>query len=91
MWQGWAVPPSAPPSAPPTAHATVHDVLPVQSAVQPPFGHAIEQLLLPPHETVEPVSTFTSHVLPPLQVTVLFVPVERVQVLVPSHVDVQFD
>jgi len=72
-------------------HTTVQPAAPIQSAVQPPFGHWIVHVLLPVHDTVEPVSTLTSHALPPPQVTVLFVPVESAQLLVPSHVVVQFD
>jgi hypothetical protein len=67
----------------------VHAALPVQSAVQPPFGQWIVQVLFPPHETVEPVSIVTSHVLPPAHETLLSVPVEMVQSLFPSHVQVQ--
>jgi hypothetical protein len=37
------------------------------------------------------VSTVTVHEAPPPQVTVLFVPVEIVQLLVPVHVLVQFE
>jgi len=48
-------------------------------------------VLLPVHDTVEPVSTVTVHLLPPPHVTVLFVPVERLQVLVPSHVELQLE
>jgi hypothetical protein len=48
-------------------------------------------VLLPVQETVEPVSTVTLQVLPPPHVTVLLVPVDNVQLLVPSHVDEQFD
>ena len=66
-------------------------MLPVQSAVQPPFGHLIAQLLLPWHEIVDPVSSETLQSLPPPQVTVLFTPAESVQVLVPSHVEVQLE
>jgi hypothetical protein len=72
-------------------HTTVQLALPVQSAVQPPFGQLTWQLLFPPHATVEPTSTVTLHELPPPQLTVLFVPVESAQLLVPSHFDVQFD
>ena len=69
----------------------MHAALPVQSAVQPPFGQWIVHELLPPHETVEPVSTVTSHVLPPAQLTVLFTPVESVQSLFPAHDHEQFE
>lgn len=69
--------------------ATVQLEAPVQSAVHPPFGQSIEQVLLPAQATVDPVSTFTLHVLPPPHVTVLLIPVETVQLLVPSHVVVQ--
>jgi hypothetical protein len=72
-------------------HTIVHPELPAQSPVQPPFGQLIVQLLLPVHATVEPVSTVTSHVLPPPHVTVLLVPVDTVQLLVPSQVVVQFE
>jgi hypothetical protein len=72
-------------------HVTIHDELPVQSAVQPPFGQSIAQVLLPWQDTVEPVSTDTLQSLPPPQVTVLFTPVLSVHVLVPLHVDVQSD
>jgi hypothetical protein len=65
----------------------VHPVLPWQSAVQPPFGQLMLQVLLPVQETVEPVSTVTVHLLPPPQVTLLFVPVESVHSLVPVQVD----
>src|SRR5688572_14800602 len=71
-------------------HLTVHAVLPAQSAVHPPFGQSIVHVLFPVHATVDPVSTVTVQVLPPPQVTVLFVPVSSVHVLVPLHVDVQF-
>jgi len=64
---------------------------PAQLAVQPPVGHVKVQLLLPLQETVDPEPTVTLHWLPPLQVTELFVPVETVQLLVPSHVVVQLD
>jgi hypothetical protein len=79
MWQA-TVPP----------HVTMQEVLPVQSAVQPPFGQSIAQLLLPWQETVEPVSSESLQSLPPPQVTLLSTPVLRVQVLVPSQVEVQF-
>ena len=74
----------------PLPQASVQPVLPLQSAVQPPFGQLMVQVLFPPQLTFEPVSTLTVHVLPPLQVTVLFWPVETVQLLVPSHENVQF-
>jgi len=77
--------------AAPSPHVTMQLEEPVQSAVHPPFGQLIEQVLLPPHATADPVSTFTLHVLPPLHVTVLLVPVEMSQLLVPSHVVVQFE
>jgi hypothetical protein len=64
---------------------------PAQLAVQPPVGQVKVQLLFPLQETVEPEPTVTLHWLPPLQVTELFVPVETVQSLVPSHVVVQLD
>lgn len=70
---------------------TEHSELPLQSAVHPPFGHSIVQELFPVHDTTEPVSTVAWHVLPPPQLTVLFVPVDSVHWLVPSHVVVQFD
>lgn len=76
-------------SVPP--QVTVHPELPPQSAVHPPLGQPMVQVLLPVHDTVEPTSTSTLHVLPPAHVTALFVPVERVQLLVPAHDDVQFD
>jgi hypothetical protein len=41
--------------------------------------------------SVEPVSRLTLQVLPPAQVTSLFVPVVSVQSLVPAQLDVQFD
>jgi hypothetical protein len=77
--------------APPLPHTIVQAELPVQSAVQPPFGHVTLHVLLPPHETVDPVSTVTLHVLPPAHVTLLFVPAETVHLLVPAHDHVQFD
>jgi hypothetical protein len=43
------------------------------------------------HETVEPLSTVTSHELPPAHVTVLPVPVAMLQVLVPAQLVVQLD
>ncbi len=43
------------------------------------------------HETVDPVSTSALHVLPPPHVTVLLVPVEMLQLLLPSPVLVQFE
>jgi hypothetical protein len=46
---------------------------------------------LPEQDTVDPVSTLTSQLLPPLHVTVLFAPAESMQVLTPSHVVVQFE
>jgi hypothetical protein len=49
----------------------------------------MRQVLLPEQATVDPVSTVTVHDAPPPQVTVLSVPVEIVQVLVPVHVEVQ--
>jgi hypothetical protein len=70
---------------------TVQPVLPWQSAVQPPFGQLMLHELLPVHDTVEPVSTVTVHDAPPPHVTVLLVPVEMLQLLVPVQVDVQFD
>src|SRR5689334_11015660 len=70
-------------------HATMQDVLPVQSAVQPPFGQSMAQLLFPPQETVEPVSSESLQSLPPVQVTLLLTPVLRVHVLVPAQLDVQ--
>ena len=83
----------------PPLHLTVHAAScpqatmqledPVQSAVHPPFGQSIEQVLFPVHVTVDPVSTFTLQLLPPPHVTVLLVPVESAQLLVPSHVVVQ--
>ena len=72
-------------------HTIVHAALPLQSAVHAPFGQWTVHVALPPHETVEPVSTVTSHVLPPSHVTLLLVPVEIVQWLVPAHDHVQFD
>ncbi len=72
-------------------HSTEHPELPVQSTVQPPFGHLIVQLLLPSHESVDPVSRVIEQSLPPPQVTWLFTPVTSVHSLVPSQVDVQFD
>ncbi len=72
-------------------HCTVQPVAPWQSAVQPPCGQSMVQVLFPVQDTVEPVSTFTLHALPPPQVTVLSVPVESMQVLVPSHVVVHPD
>ena len=48
-------------------------------------------MLLPVQLTVEPVSTVTVHVLPPPHDTLLFVPVERVQSLVPVQLEVQFE
>ena len=71
--------------------ATVQLAAPVQSTVHPPAGQSIAQVLWPVHATADPVSTFALHVLPPPQVTVLSIPVESVQLLVPSHVVVQFD
>ena len=76
-------------SSPP--HTTVQPAEPAQSAVQPPLGHSIMHALLPVQATVDPVPTCTSHVLPPPQVTVLSAPVDSMQLLVPSHVLVQFD
>jgi hypothetical protein len=78
MWHA-AVPP----------HATTQDVLPVQSAVQPPFGQSMAQLLFPSQETVEPVSSESLQSLPPVQVTLLLTPVLSVHVLVPAQLDVQ--
>src|SRR5262249_47396556 len=72
-------------------HSTEHDAPPLHSAVHPPFGHLIEQLLLPPHVTVDPVSTVTVQLLPPAHDTLLLVPVVSVHVLVPSQDEVQFD
>lgn len=79
-WQG-VVPPQV----------TEHSDEPVQSTVQPPFGHATAQLLFPVQESVLPVSIVTLQSAPPPQLTVLFVPVVSVQSLVPVHVEVQFD
>ena len=56
-------------------HSTVQLVLPVQSAVQSPFGHLMTHVLLPSHDTVEPVSRDRVQSLPPPHVTVLFTPV----------------
>jgi len=64
----------------------VHPELPLQSAVQPPFGQLMVHVLFPVQPTVDPVSTVTSQVLPPPQLTVLFMPVESVHLLVPSQV-----
>ena len=81
----------------PTEHATSppqkieQSALPLQSMVQPPLGQSTMQALLPVQDTVDPVSTSTSHPLPPPQVTVLLVPVEMVQLLLPSHVLMQFE
>jgi hypothetical protein len=75
--------------ADPVPHTTVQLEAPAQLAVQPPAGQVNVQLLLPLQETVDPDPTVTLHWLPPLQVTELFVPVETVQLLVPSHVVVQ--
>lgn len=70
---------------------TLQVALPWQLVVQPPFGHVTLQVLLPVQLTVEPVSTSTSHLLPPSHETVLFVPVEIVHSLVPAQLEVQFD
>jgi len=72
-------------------HSTEQSVLPWQSTVQPPSGHLIAHLLLPVQVSVEPPPSEMLQSLPPPQVTVLFVPVVRLQVLVPLQVDVQFD
>lgn len=48
-------------------------------------------VLLPVHASFEPDPISTSQVLPPPQVTVLFVPVSSVHWLVPVQVEVQFD
>lgn len=77
--------------AAPTPHSTLQPELPVQSAVQPPFGHWIVHLLLPWHESVDPVSSVILQSLPPPHVTWLLVPVTMVQSLVPAQLDVQFD
>jgi hypothetical protein len=69
----------------------VQPVAPLQSVVQPPLGQSIVHVLEPVQSTEDPVSTVTSHVLPPPHVTVLFEPVDTVQLLVPSQVVVQFD
>ena len=75
----------------PPPHSMEHPELPVQSTVQPPLGHLIVQLLLPPHERVDPVSRVIEQSLPPPHVTWLSTPVTSVHVLVPSQVDVQFE
>ncbi len=72
-------------------HSTEQSVLPWQSTVQPPSGHLIAHLLLPVQVSVEPPPSEMLQSLPPPQVTLLFVPVVRLHVLVPLHVDVQFD
>ncbi len=72
-------------------HSTEHSVLPWQSSVQPPSGHLIAHVLLPVQVSVEPPPSEMLQLLPPPQVTVLFVPVVRLHVLVPLHVDVQLD
>jgi hypothetical protein len=71
--------------------ATVQLEAPVQSAVQPPLGHSIAHILFPVHAMVDPLSTFTLHVLPPPHVTALSIPVETVQRLVPSQRVVQLE
>ena len=61
----------------------------MQSAVQPPSGHRIVQLLSPEQESLEPVPIVMSQLLPPLHVTSLFTPVVSVHWLVPAQLDVQ--
>ena len=46
-----------------------HVVLPVQSRVQPPFGHSMLQVLLPPQLAVEPVPSVREQLLPPAHST----------------------
>jgi hypothetical protein len=53
----------------PGPHSTRQPALPVQSAVQPPLGHLISQVLLPWHDSVLPVSRVMVQSLPPPQVT----------------------
>jgi hypothetical protein len=77
--------------APGPPHTIVQAELPVQSAVHAPFGQRTVHALLPPQETVDPVSTVTSQVLPPAHLTWLSVPVDTVQWLVPAHDHVQFE
>jgi hypothetical protein len=72
-------------------HWTLQLDVPRQSRVQPPFGQAIVQALVPVQLSVDPVPSVMLQVLPPPHVTVLFAPVWSVHLLVPSHVDVQFE
>jgi hypothetical protein len=58
----------------------------VQETLQPPLGHWIEQVLLPPHETVAAVPRVRLHWLPPVQVVVLEAPVVKLHWLCPSQV-----
>jgi hypothetical protein len=58
-------------------HSTWQLELPVHATLQPPFGHWIEQVLLPPQLTVAAGPRMRLHRLPPLQVVVLDEPVVK--------------
>jgi hypothetical protein len=64
---------------------------PPHSALQPPWGQSIVQVLSPVQEIVEPGSSVTLQVLPPPQLTWLFIPVVSVHWLVPAQLEVQFE
>jgi hypothetical protein len=80
IWQA-AVPPQA----------TLHPAEPPHSAVHPPLGQSIMQVLSPAQVMVEPGSSVTLQALPPAQVTLLFTPVVSVHSLLPAQLEVQFD
>ena len=65
--------------------------VPSQFSVQPPCGQAISHLLVPVQVSVELAPRLMLQSLPPPHVTWLSLPVVRLHVLVPSHVDVQFE
>jgi hypothetical protein len=50
-------------------HTTVHPLDPAHSALQPPLGQSMVQVLSPSHVTVEPVSRLSLQALPPVHVT----------------------
>jgi len=70
---------------------TVQAAAPAHSAVHPPLGQAMSHMLSPRHVSVEPWSRVIVHLLPPSHVTLLSVPVDSVQSLVPPQLEVQFE
>jgi hypothetical protein len=76
-------------TAPP--QTTLQPADPPHSAVQPPFGQVMVQVLLPRQLSFEPVSRVILQSLPPSHVTWLFTPVWSVHWLVPAQLEVQLE